>query len=195
LNRLTAAFSTVLPLPRAVTTIGHTYISPKPELVALNEGQGMIAIALSSNEVIEKIARYKRVMIGSDGIPMGKGAMTHPRTNAEFVQFYQQYVREKPLFTMEEAVHKMTGMAAGFFNLKGKGFIKKGFDADLVLFNRNNIGSDASAAQPWLAPRGIDSLRRVHTLGAEPRVWTLSQIPYENNIPRPLAAGLLILYL
>jgi hypothetical protein len=29
-------------------------------------------------------------------------------------------------------------------------------------------------------------------LGVEPRVWTLSQIPYENNIPRPLAAGLLI---
>jgi hypothetical protein len=30
------------------------------------------------------------------------------------------------------------------------------------------------------------------SLGAEPRVWTPSQIPYKNNIPRPLAAGLLI---
>jgi hypothetical protein len=47
---------------------------------------------------------------------------------------------------------------------------------------------------------GTDSLRRVHTpctlsrasLGAEPGVCTLSQIPYENNTPRPLAAGLLI---
>jgi hypothetical protein len=32
-------------------------------------------------------------------------------------------------------------------------------------------------------------------LGTEPGVWALSQIPYENNIPRPLAAGLLIIIL
>jgi N-acyl-D-amino-acid deacylase len=46
-----------------------------------------------------------------------------------------RYVREERILSLEEAIHKMTGLAARRLNLKDRGLIKPGMVADLVVFD------------------------------------------------------------
>lgn len=46
--------------------------------------------------------------------------------------------------TFEEAIHKQTGLSAGFWDLPGKGRLAEGFDADLVLLDRAALEDRAS---------------------------------------------------
>ncbi|HEY6420646.1 MAG TPA: amidohydrolase family protein, partial [Candidatus Binataceae bacterium] len=65
------------------------------------------------------------------------------------------YVRELGLLTLEDAVHKMTGMAAERMRLKDRGLVRAGFAADLTLFDPETVASSASALTPAESPVGI----------------------------------------
>ena len=59
------------------------------------------------------------------------------------------------MLSLTEAVHKSTMLAAGTFGLKGRGQIKEGYFADLVLFDPEKIIDKATFDNPYQPAEGI----------------------------------------
>ena len=63
--------------------------------------------------------------------------------------------RDERLFSLEAAVHKMTGIAAERFGLRSKGVIEPGRDADMVVFDADSVRDTATYEAPHSFPAGI----------------------------------------
>jgi N-acyl-D-amino-acid deacylase len=92
-------------------------------------------------------------MIGSDGLPHDQ--RPHPRLWGTFPRVLGTYSRERGLFPLETAVHKMTGLPAQRFGLRGRGLVAAGNAADLVVFDPSCVGDRATYEHPLQAPVGI----------------------------------------
>ena len=101
-------------------------------------------------------------MYGTDGLYIPGMTMTHPRAIGSFPRVLRVAVREDELVSLEEAVRKMTSMAAEVYGLAGKGVIRPGMDADLVLFDAQRITDHADYTAP-LAPN--EGIKRVYVNG------------------------------
>lgn len=102
---------------------------------------------------VERVLKYRLTMVGSDGLP--NDPHPHPRLWGAFPRVLGYYTRERKLFSLEQAVHKMTGMSARRFGLKDRGIIAEGAFADLVLFDPATIEDAASFEHPITAAKGI----------------------------------------
>ena len=103
----------------------------------------MIVFAMNEQDVVT-IMQDPNGMIGSDGrsvTPGGpaSGSPVHPRFYGTFARVLGNYVREKKVISLEQAVHKMTSLPAEKLGLKDRGLIKKGMAADLVLFDPDTV--------------------------------------------------------
>ncbi len=102
---------------------------------------------------VRRIMAHPRSMIGSDGIP--HDARPHPRLWGTFPRVLGHYAREVGLFSLEAAVHKMTGRAAAVFGLPDRGALRPGAFADLVLFDPARVRDRATYANPDALSEGI----------------------------------------
>lgn len=82
--------------------------------------------------------------------------LCHPRVYGTFPRLLERYVRQQKLLTVEQAVHKITGQPAGLFGLHQKGCIRVGADADLCLFDLENIHETGSWQDPARFAEGMD---------------------------------------
>ena len=105
---------------------------------------------------LQRIMSHPAAMIGSDGIASMK--TPHPRLWGTFPRVLGHYVRERKLFSLETAVHKMTGLTASRFGLQQRGRIEIGHFADLVLFDAARIIDRATFAEPQQLCDGIVSV-------------------------------------
>jgi N-acyl-D-amino-acid deacylase len=92
-------------------------------------------------------------MIGSDGLPHDEHP--HPRLWGTFPRVLGHYVRDVKLFTLEEAVRRMTALPAAQFGLKDRGSLHTGACADLVLFDPATIADTATFDRPKTPAAGI----------------------------------------
>lgn len=106
-----------------------------------------------SEEDMRRILRHPATMIGSDGLP--SDPRPHPRLWGTFPRVLGHYSREEKLFPLTEAVRKMTSLPAQRFNLEGRGLIREGNYADLVLFNPDTIIDTATFTDPVRPAAGI----------------------------------------
>lgn len=105
---------------------------------------------------VQRIMRHPLTMIGSDGGLSRPGdGHPHPRFYGTFPRVLGHYVRDERVLTLEQAVHKMTGLSAARLGLEGRGVIAEGAHADLVIFDPNTVGSPATFEQPHQYPTGI----------------------------------------
>ncbi len=102
---------------------------------------------------VRRILAHPASMVGSDGIP--GGASGHPRLWGTFPRVLGHYARDIGLFTLEEAVRKMTGLPAAEFGLADRGRIAPGMAADLVLFDPAAVRDRASFEHPAEPSEGI----------------------------------------
>lgn len=110
-------------------------------------------------EDIERILRYPFTMIVSDGgIPIFGQEMPHPRNYGAFARVLGRYVRERKVLTLEDAVHRMSGLPAQRFGLEDRGLIRPGMKADLVLFDPEQIADKADYLHPHQYAVGVDSV-------------------------------------
>jgi len=126
------------------------------DLVA-EEGQaaGIILFSMSEDDV-RRILQSPLSMVGSDGGPKSGSALNHPRFCGTFPRVLAKYVREEGVLSIEAAVRKMTSFAAQTFGIKGKGLLKEGFDADIVVFDPQSVKDRATFETPYAPPEGID---------------------------------------
>ena len=103
-------------------------------------------------EDVDTFYRQPWVMVASDG---GIGA-DHPRGAGTFPRVLGRFVREKHLFTLEEAVRKMTSLPASRMSLKDRGRIAPGMKADLVLFNPETVIDRSTFEEPRKFSEGIE---------------------------------------
>jgi N-acyl-D-aspartate/D-glutamate deacylase len=95
-------------------------------------------------------------MIGSDGLPHDQHP--HPRLWGTFPRVLGHYVREVGLLSLEQAIHKMTGLTAARFGLANRGILREGYAADLVLFDPEKVRDTATYAHPISAAEGISAV-------------------------------------
>jgi N-acyl-D-amino-acid deacylase len=117
--------------------------------------RGVTAVLHAMNEDdVRTVMRHPSTMIGSDGIPTIEGR-PHPRLYGTFARVLGHYARDEKLFSMEEAVYRMTGFAAAKFGLRDRGLVRAGAFADLVLFDPVRIIDRGTFEDPKRLPEGI----------------------------------------
>lgn len=111
-------------------------------------------------EDVEFIMGQEFVMIGSDGsgMPLSASGVPHPRNFGTFPRVIGHYSRDRGLFSLEKAIHKMTGMPAARIGLGDRGVIKQGMWADLVLFDEKTIIDTPSYTDPKQPCAGIEKV-------------------------------------
>jgi N-acyl-D-amino-acid deacylase len=103
----------------------------------------------SMNETdVRFILKYPFNMIGADGgVSNGQG-FPHPRTYGTNARVLGKYVREEKLISLEEAIRRMTSLAAQKFQLKNRGLLKEEYAADIVIFNEKEVLDKATFEKP-----------------------------------------------
>ena len=124
-------------------------------LIENNCGVTCVEFCMDEKEV-ENVLSHSMTMIGSDSGVDCPGMKFHPRTSGTFPRVLGHYARERGIFTLEQAVRKISGMPAETFRLKEKGFIKEGYDADLVIFNHKTIIDKSDYYNAARPPEGIE---------------------------------------
>jgi len=107
------------------------------------------------DEDLERNLVHPRSMIGSDGLADLTGK-PHPRLFGTFPRVLGEYVRQRRLLTLPEAVRKMTRTPCERFGLTGRGRVEEGMQADLVLFDAERVSDVADYDDPMRTPRGIE---------------------------------------
>ncbi len=110
---------------------------------------------------VDEIAVAPVTAVGSDGVslrstgPLSSGH-PHPRSYGAFPRFFDQYVREKKLVSLEEAVRKMTSLPAERLRLSKRGRLAPGYFADVVVFDPNTVCDTATFTHPHSYSTGIE---------------------------------------
>jgi N-acyl-D-aspartate/D-glutamate deacylase len=119
------------------------------------EELAVAAIAHVMSEAdVERVMAHPSTMIGSDGFPQREGK-PHPRTYGTYPRVLEHYVRERRLFSLETAIHKMTGLVAKKLGLRDRGVLRVGAKADLVVLDPARVRDRASYADPRHHPEGF----------------------------------------
>lgn len=131
---------------------------------------GAIFFSMAEDDVASILANPD-IMVGSDGHGLNSddaaGEATHPRSYGTFARILGKYVREERLLPLEKAIYKMTALPAARLGLTDRGLVRKGFVADLVLFDPATVADQATYADPHRYATGI-----VHLLVAgQPVIW------------------------
>ena len=105
---------------------------------------------------VQKILVHPLTMVGSDGLPVDP--LPHPRLWGAFPRVLGHYSRDLKLFSLPEAVRKMTRMSADRFGLDDRGRIEVGAAADVVLFDAEKVRDAATFTNPQQLAEGINSV-------------------------------------
>ncbi|MEL7124082.1 MAG: D-aminoacylase [Bacteroidota bacterium] len=116
----------------------------------------MVYHAMSEDDV-KSLMKYENTMIASDGgIPSFNIGSPHPRSYGTNARVIHRYVNELGLFTLEEAIRKMTSFPARKYQLIDRGFILPGFAADILILDPERIKDMATFEKPHAYSEGID---------------------------------------
>jgi dihydroorotase/N-acyl-D-amino-acid deacylase len=98
------------------------------------------------------------IKIGTDSVgvnPENNRDLTHPRSYGTFPRILGEFVREKQLMPLEEAVRKMTSATARRLSIPDRGLLQTGMFADVVVFDPATIADRATYEQPHQLPAGV----------------------------------------
>ncbi|MBC7722948.1 MAG: serine hydrolase [Pedobacter sp.] len=124
-----------------------------------------VIIGKSMNDAdVQQLLSWSNTNLCSDGSDGG-----HPRSFGAFTRFLGKYVRDKKIVSLENAIQKMTSLAAEHTGIVNRGVIAPGFYADLVLLDPATVQDMATFQNPTALSEGII------------KVWVNGKISYENK--------------
>ncbi len=140
---------------RDLADIARDLRMTQEEAIARLLPAGAIYFRMHEDDV-QRILSFDETMIGSDGLPHDDSP--HPRLWGTFPRVLGHYSRSLGLFSLERAVHKMTGLSARNFGLTDRGRIAEGAFADLAVFDPDTIDAGASYEAPVRPAHGIETV-------------------------------------
>ncbi|MDE0308774.1 MAG: D-aminoacylase [Acidiferrobacterales bacterium] len=142
------------------------------EAVDLLSPAGAIYFQMDEED-LQRVLKFPGAMIGSDGLPSDR--FPHPRLWGTFPRVLGHYSRDLGLFSLEEAVARMTGNTSDTFGIADRGFISKGMCADIVVFDPETVIDRASFEDPLQPAAGIEWVFVNGELVYEDCQWTGSR--------------------
>ena len=133
------------------------------DLIVEDEGRVGAAYFLMSEDNIELGLKQPWVSLGSDAessAPEGVflKSSTHPRAYGNFARFLGHYVRDRKLMTLQEGIHRLTGLPAANWKLRDRGCLAPGCFADLVLFDPASIADHSTYDAPQQYATGVSDV-------------------------------------
>ena len=135
---------------------GMTDVEAYAYIIAENKGAVTDVRFTMFNESLAYLYAHPLCALGTDGLYSGGGRMSHPRAFGSFPRYLGRLIREQKVLPFPEAIRRITGLNADRYHLPNKGYVKEGYDADLVLFNKDTIIDQATYADPFLPNIGIE---------------------------------------
>ena len=118
------------------------------------EPRALIIAHVLNEQEVDLCINHPSCIVVSDGLySNGQG---HPRGAGTFPKLIRDYVVEKKLMTLSDAIEKITWMPAQRMGLQGKGSLKPGSDADITIFDLNTIKDNATYQESRIPPAGIE---------------------------------------
>jgi N-acyl-D-amino-acid deacylase len=123
-----------------------------------------------SEDDLRRILVHPATMVASDGeVPIFGRGVPHPRSYGTFARILSEYVRERRLLTLEEAVRKMSAFPAARIGLVDRGVLKEGMKADIAVFDPARVRDMATFEEPHQYAAGFS------------HVIVNGQVVYENG--------------
>ena len=115
---------------------------------------------MMSEDNIEKQIRRPWVSFGSDAGSMTPEGVflkssTHPRAYGNFARLLGHYVRDRKVIPLEEAIRRLTNLPAQNLGLAGRGSLREGMFADVVVFDPAKIEDHATFEKPHQFSTGV----------------------------------------
>ncbi|QVQ52288.1 D-aminoacylase [Spiractinospora alimapuensis] len=127
------------------------------QLMCEERGEITVVMFQIDEEDVTAALSWPWSLIGSDGLPIQQ-PYTHPRMYGTFARVLSEYVRERRLFSLEEATRRMATLPAERFGIPGRGVIRSGAAADLVVVAPEHIEDHATFANPRRFPEHIHAV-------------------------------------
>ncbi|MBL7734402.1 MAG: amidohydrolase family protein, partial [Chitinophagaceae bacterium] len=123
----------------------------------VEKGGAQMVYHIMSEEDVKYIMQYPFAMFGADaGVPTYGVGAPHPRGYGTNARVLGRYVREMNVISLEEAVRRMTSLAASRFGLTDRGSIKEGMAADIVIFDEHAVADNATYQNPHAYSSGFE---------------------------------------
>ncbi|MCG8441478.1 MAG: amidohydrolase family protein [Caulobacterales bacterium] len=113
------------------------------------EGDARVASFNMDQPDIARFMAQPWVMTSSDG------TQGHPRKFASFPRKYAHFVKERETLSLGAFIHRSTGLTAQTFQLCGRGLLKEGHAADIVVFDPDAFADVADFTRPERLSSGV----------------------------------------
>ncbi|GAB4468605.1 MAG: amidohydrolase family protein [Thermoflexibacter sp.] len=151
------------------------------DLVVQDGSRVGTAYFMMSEENVRKQIALPYMSFGSDAESLApEGSFLkynpHPRAYGNVARLLGKYVREEKIITLEEAIRKLTSLAAEKLRIKKRALLKEGYFADIVIFDADKIQDHATFEKPHqystgmvhVLVNGIQVLKDGEHTGAKP---------------------------
>jgi N-acyl-D-amino-acid deacylase len=133
------------------------------DLIIADHSRIEVIYFLMNEDNIRKEVRLPYMGFGSDAASMAPEGVflkssTHPRTYGNFARLLGKYVREEKLLSLQEAVYRLSGLAAKQLRLKKRNTLQVGNFADVVIFDPARVTDHATFENPQQFATGITSV-------------------------------------
>jgi N-acyl-D-amino-acid deacylase len=135
----------------------------KPAVEALSNllAEESLAVLLvfhqGDDRLVEPFLQHPCYMMGTDGI-YHEDSGIHPRQYGSATRLLGPCVRDRKLFSLEEAVYKLSGHPAQRFGLKNRGVLQEDNFADVVVFDAATVTDRAVYTAPHQLSHGIEQV-------------------------------------
>jgi N-acyl-D-amino-acid deacylase len=130
--------------------------------IAIEEkGQVLLLVGFSPRPWIEKLFSalftHPQMSVMCDSLLPDVGKQPQSAYGT-FPRYLGHYVRDLKLVSLPDAIRKITSLPASRYGIKGRGLVKEGYFADIVIFNEHNISDLSTPENPEVNPQGIETV-------------------------------------
>jgi N-acyl-D-aspartate/D-glutamate deacylase len=141
-------------------------ISPQQAVVDLIEEDdsriSTVYFTMSENNIKKKIAIPWVSFCSDAGSYTNEGVFlqrsTHPRAYGSFIRVLGKFSRDENVIPLEEAIRKLSHLPATNLKIKKRGLLAVGYFADVVIFDPETVGDNATFAKPHQYATGVNDV-------------------------------------